>query len=165
MSIILEWYSQKGFCCILVTTLPPSPPVPPLPLILFLLPPPPLSSSSFSLRLLLPSPSSVSSSYSSCCCTFSSSPSPPLLLLILPSLRIIVTHTKVLVHIPRDLLQIYIGVFCTVYAWRRSLGTETLQNDYCCLHRRLLKFAYMNFFLTYKYHSLLFKRTVVWELD
>ncbi len=47
-----------------------------------------------------------------------------------------------------------------VCVWRRSLGNETLHNDYCCVHRRPLEFVYANFFLTYQYHSLLFKRTL-----
>ncbi len=42
-----------------------------------------------------------------------------------------------------------------------------LQNGDCCVHRRLhVKHLLVRIsFLTYLYHRLLFKRTVVWELD
>ncbi len=47
--------------------------------------------------------------------------------------------------------------FCNISVPR----DETLQNDDCCVHRSLLSTRLCEFL----YHSLLLKRTVVWELD
>ncbi len=79
-------------------------------------------------------------------------------------------------------------LFRTIYSHQLAVSGHPLSESHClintnmvnaamvlyeCLYSIMISvrkedgytFAYVNLFLTYQYHSLLFKKTVVWELD